>query len=249
MTDSQPIDGLSSMTNTVFADMTRAADGAGVEAQRMWQGVMNAKTNLEGDQSRVLAAIEQLHENKYMPEQERQARLRELADIGESARIEGVKRVLINIAAFEQTLHDAELSDLVLADAGDRTFIRQDIDSFVRGRTQGSNGQPLLIALTDLAKSNPGKYAAEVAEYGPVLLEAAGDKEFVPRLKENMHLVLGGTTPKSKAARSASEAMTRLSLKAHANVSLGHIAQQRLETALKPKPVTGFQFDILIPRR
>ena len=170
MTDT--IDALESASNTYFSDMTRAADGAGVEAQRAWQGVLNAKINFEGDLYYVTSNIEKVIADKNMPEQERSARLQELVGIGESARIAGVKRVLSNIDAFEAALHESQMSDLVLPDAGNRTILRDDIDRLVRRRME--SGDSLLSALQNIATSNWTQIRGAMTEvlYRPEFTEA-----------------------------------------------------------------------------
>lgn len=229
--------------NNAFAAMTAQVAASGVDAAAQWNGVINAKANLEAAQSDLVSRIEALKDNDSLPEFEKAARIQQLAGIAESSRVAGIKQMDRIMADFEASLIAAQRSDLVPAESAERVLIRQEIDQLVAAATQGTNkagepyraGDSMLLALTRVVQSNPTRYGAEVlGDYGKIKMQTAGEQRFAADLERNVMAITPGTTPKSQTARAL---LKQLQQTKGRIAGINHIAQQRLEAAVKPKPV------------
>lgn len=246
-----PFEAVGATADRAFAEFGALLKNSGAEVGRAFEAVELAKAEHYSAASAAEDAVNAILDNPYMTEQERAVKLAQVKDIFNSADKALSAKVQGGLADLRAALDTAARSDLLPAENPvDRQLIREELRLKLAATAapQGTRGKSTYQALMEIVQSDPGRYGAEVAAFGPDLLNAAGEGVFAKDLRANIIRLSPGTTPKSKAARVALDAITKTRIEGHATGAiLAH--RSRVEKALTPRKPQGYQPDTLIPRR
>ncbi len=237
-----PMATLGEAADAAFNAFGTRLQGAGVDVGAAYQQLLVHKASLTQAASTAADAITSTMDDEFMPADQKQYRIRLAQDVFDSVELAATKGMQDGFKALREFLTQAAQADLTPAEPGERALIRQELDLELAG-VSGS----ILNRLFELAR-NP-RYTAEIASgYGRLKLMANKEGEFANRLVHGIIASIPGTSQKAKAARVALDALNATKVEGHIG-GLLHSARARVAAAGKPRPVSGYQADTLIPRR
>ncbi|MDQ6878317.1 MAG: hypothetical protein M3082_11645 [Candidatus Dormibacteraeota bacterium] len=217
-------------------------DGVIPQVFRDWQQVQGAEAQLHQLSTQVADGLQSVLDDPTLHPEERDNRHRQNKDLFDAAERQTTKDFQASIARVKSGLTESATSDFKLAEPSERALIRAEIDKLAAAATvppasgygEGYRpGKSMLGALTDIVKSNPGRYGAEVSDYATTLMTAAGEGEMIKALKVNVMLLTPANSPKSQAARAALRAMEASKIEGMP-AALSFVARQRVAAVGQP---------------